>query len=94
MGAVGTHVNPDGGLRESDSLRPERQTGESQGKCGREVCVLEVGLSRQRNNRGKDPEGITVANSILRNMNQALYASHILALSNLIFANIIIVPVL
>ena len=30
--------------------------------------MLEVGLSRQRNNRGKDSEGITVA-SILRNMN-------------------------
>lgn len=56
--------------------------------------MLEVGLSRQRNNRGKDSEGITVANSILRNTNQALYASHILALSNLIFATIIIVPVL
>lgn len=55
------HVNPDGGLSEGDGLSLERWIGQSQWRCGGNVCVLGVGLSQRRSSKGKDSEGIIVA---------------------------------
>lgn len=77
------HVNPDGGLSEGDGLSLERWIGQSQWRCGGNVCVLGVGLSHRRSSKGRDSEGLIVASTA-----EAPGAGHTL-LSNFISATII-----